>query len=75
MSENPKQLGYLGIDQYGDKYHIKKSPRKELLEFFDRQHANKMYCDTKSGKVKHKGYIIAGRWIDVYRIMEWKPAS
>ena len=67
-----KELGYIGLDQYGKHYVIKKSPRKELLEYFGVKHADKMYIDTKEGKQKHKGYIIAGNWIDVYRIGEWK---
>lgn len=66
------QLGYIGIDQYGHHYHIEKHPRKELLEQLGRQHANKMYCDLKGGGVRHKGYVIAGLWIDVYRICRWK---
>jgi len=67
-------LGYLGIDQNGQHYIIKKYPRKELLNKLGRKHANKMFCDTKSGKTKHKGYIIAGLWIEVFTVCEWKSA-
>jgi len=69
------QLGYLGIDQYGQRYKIDKHPRKELLEQLGRSNASKMYCDTKAGKVRHDGYIIAGLWISVYRVCEWKQAA
>ncbi len=66
------RLGYLGLDQYGDTYHINKHPRKELLEQLGCKHASKMYVDTKSGDTKHVGYVVAGRWINVYVVSEWK---
>ena len=72
---NHRQLGFLGVDQYGHKYHIQKNPRKELLEQLGRSHAEKMYCDTTNGKTRHKGYVIAGLWIDVYRVCAWKEAD
>lgn len=68
------RLGYIGIDQYGQHYHLRKSPRKELLDQIGASRAHKMYCDTARGKVKHKGYVIKGLWIDVYAVHEWKPA-
>lgn len=69
-----KQVGYLGVDQYGQTYMIEKSPRKELLEQLGATYADKMYCDTTDGKTKHKGYIISRLWIDVYAVHEWKAA-
>lgn len=72
MTTTNKQLGFMGIDQYGQHYKINKHPRKELLEQLGRQHASKMYVDTVSGKVRHAGYIIAGLWIDIYRVCEWR---
>lgn len=64
-----KLVGYLGIDQYGGKYIIKKYPRKELLEQLGRKHADKIYIDNvKTGKPMHCGYYIAGLWIDVYKV-------
>jgi hypothetical protein len=66
------KLGYLGIDQYGQRYKINKHPRKELLEQLGRKHAVKMYCDTKKGITKHTGYIISGNWITIYEVHEWK---
>jgi len=65
------KLGYLGIDQHGTHYHIKKHPRKELLEQLGCTHADKMYCDTTSGKAREKGYVIKGLWIDVYQVHTW----
>lgn len=66
-----KVLGYLGIDQYGQRYKIDKHPRKELLHYLGRTKAVKMYVDTKEGSVKHTGYVIDGLWITVYTVCEW----
>jgi hypothetical protein len=64
-----KQIGYLGLDQYGDKYVLKTDhPRQELLRHFARQHCAKMYRDKKDGGSQHVGWIIAGRWIEVFRV-------
>lgn len=68
-------LGYLGVDQYGQTYTIKKSPRKELLEQLGASHADKMYCDTTDGRVRHTGYVISRLWINVYAVSEWKAAA
>ena len=65
------RLGYLGVDQYGDRYKMDSHPRKELLEQLGRSHADMMYVDTKDGKARHDGYIIAGRWISVYEVHSW----
>lgn len=73
MSEKHKQLGYLGVDQYGGKYMIKKFPRKELLEQTGFSRADKIYVDTPGGAV-HEGYVIGGLWIEVYRIYQWKES-
>ncbi len=64
------KLGYLGIDQYGQRYKLEKFPRKELLEKLGRKHASKIYVDSKSG-TKHVGYCIGGLWITVYEVHEW----
>lgn len=64
-------LGTLAIDQYGQVYQIGDNPpRKWLLEYFGRKHANKMYIDSKSG-TKHIGYIIDGLWLTIYNVCEW----
>lgn len=60
-------MGHIGIDQYGDHYHLGRHPRKELLEKLGRKRASKMYVD-RNGTVRHVGYVIAGRWIDVYKM-------
>lgn len=65
-------LGYLGIDQYNNHYTIKKHPRKELLEQLGTTHAEKMFVDLKSGGTKEKGYVIAGHWISVFQVHDWK---
>lgn len=56
---------YMGYDQYGNHYSIKKYPRKELCEQIGRKSANKMYVDRPDGSY-HVGYIIAGCWITVF---------
>ena len=67
-----KTLGYVAIDQYGEHYHGLKNPRKDLLKILGRKHAAKMYIGTKSGKVHHNGYIIAGLWLTIYAVCQWK---
>ena len=69
-------LGYMATDQYGETYHIGDNPpRQWLLDRLGRKHADKMYCDTKSGKTRHIGYVIACRWLTIYRVCCWKGAS
>ena len=70
-----EQFGFIGIDQYGNHYTIDKHPRKELLEELGFKHASKMYCDLKSGGVRHKGYVIGNHWINVYRVCQWKEGE
>ena len=68
-------LGYLGIDQYGQHYHIKKHPREELLDKLGRKHASKMCVDLEGGGYRQKGYVIGGLWIDVlevHNVSKWK---
>ena len=67
-----KVLGYLGIDQLGNHYTIKKHPRKELMWQLGSTHASKMYRDNKDKSITEVGYVIAGRWIDIYRVCNWK---
>ena len=63
---------YMAVDQYGNHYYGLVHPRKDLLERLDRKHANKMYMDYKDGSYKHVGYVIAGLWLDVYKIERFK---
>jgi hypothetical protein len=44
------------------------SPRKYLMEHYGRKSARKMYRDTPDGKGRHAGWIVAGRWFDVFRV-------
>lgn len=70
------QIGFMAIDQYGNIYHIGDNPpRKWLLSHLGRSHADKMYRDTKSGKTRHVGYIIAGLWLEVFAVHTWKQAA
>jgi len=60
-------------DQYGQTYHIGKNPpRKWLLDYFGRQHCEKVYRDREDGGVQHVGYVIAGHWLSIYRVYPWK---
>ena len=63
------KLGYMALDQWGNYYHIgNNSPRKWLLNHFDRKHADKMYQDLKTGETIHTGWVIAGHWLTVYQV-------
>ena len=65
-----KRLGLIAFDQYGTPYPLKtKYPRKELCDIFGVKSASKMYIDPDA---KHIGYIVAGHWLAVYSIGEWK---
>ena len=71
-----KLLGYMARDQYGETYHIENNPpRKWLLNYFGRKTCNKMYVQTTLDRAKHVGYVIAGHWLTVYKVYEWKEAS
>jgi len=68
-------IGYMAIDQYGQTYRIGDNPpRKWLLEHLGGKHADKMYVDRKDNprESKHVGYVIAGLWLSVYRILPFK---
>ena len=45
-----------------------KHPRKELLKFCCRRHADKIYHD-RDNKTFHVGYIIAGYWWNLYEMI------
>ena len=68
--------GYMAIDQHGQTYHIgDNAPRKWLLNRFWRQHAEKMYRNNATGRTRHVGYIIAGLWMEIFRVCQWKKAG
>ena len=59
---------FMARDNYGNTFHdIGPHPRKWLLDYFGRKHAERMYHDTPDGP-KHIGYIIAGHWLRLYRV-------
>jgi hypothetical protein len=59
----------MAIDQHGNTYHdLGPRPRKALLERFGRKSAKRMYVDTKTREAVHIGWIIAGHWLEVYRV-------
>lgn len=65
----------MGIDQYGQTYHdLGPHPRKALLELFGRKRAEKIYVDTKT-ETKHVGYVVAGLWVRLYEVSEWKTSA
>ena len=67
------KLGYLGIDQYGNKYSMKKFPLKELKEVYHLPgKASKIYTDCKNGDSEESGYKIGDLWIDIFRVYPWK---
>ena len=66
------RVGFLGVDQYGNTYILKKHPRKELIEQFGCKHVERMYRDTQDGHAQHVGYIIQHHWIDIYQVCTWK---
>jgi len=67
-----KQVGFLGIDQYGQRFILRQYPRKELLEQLGYKHANKMYTELKDGSSYHSGYIVGIHWIEVFSVFTWK---
>lgn len=73
MKSKTKKLGYLGIDQYGNHYTLKKHPRKELVN--DHHLAGriyKMYNEDRNGNTKHTGYVIGDKWVSIYQVHEFK---
>jgi len=64
------KLNHMAVDRYGNTHHnLGPHPRKRLLELLGRSHADKVYIDGPDGLPKHAGYVIAGRWYDVYRVL------
>lgn len=62
---------HVAIDQYGTRLYLHgKHPRKLLLEQLNRKHASKVYLDKKDGGTVHVGYIVAGSWWSLYRLVE-----
>jgi hypothetical protein len=73
MTAETKTLGFMAQDQYGQIYEIGDNPpRKWLLDYCGRKHADKMYVDTADGAGKHIGYIIGGLWLRIFRVCDWQ---
>lgn len=64
---------YIGFDQYGTSYHNLIHPRKDLLAQLGYNHADKIYRDRADGTARHVGYVIGGRWIEVFKIEPMNP--
>jgi hypothetical protein len=61
---------HMGHDQHGTTYHaLGPHPRKELMARLGRKHASRMYVDRSDGRTVHIGWVIANRWIAVYRVI------
>ena len=50
------KVGYLGVNQLGQKYTMYKHPRKELLETLGATKVEKMYVDKKDGSILGIGW-------------------
>ncbi len=75
MKNVSKKL-YLAINQDGRLYFIGPNPpRKWLLNYFGRKHADKMYRDTKDGRTYHTGYIIAREYLAIFEVKPWEAAG
>lgn len=65
----------MGLDQYGETYHdLGPTPRATLLKRLGRHNAERMYRDGADGSY-HVGYIIAGRWIEIFDVKPWRHAG
>lgn len=50
-------------------------PRGQLLRRLGVTSARKIYSDTKSGTVKHIGYVAAGVWFRIYEVYDWQGTT
>ncbi len=80
MFKKPQDSNFVAFGHRGSTLKIKKHPRKELLEYFGRKHADKVYLDSKDGGAEHVGYVVAGEWFQVYKLtpafeQKAKPAT
>lgn len=60
---------YIALDHYGAVVHLGRTttPRKALMNKLDRRSARKIFRDQPSGPPIHVGYIVAGRWFEIFR--------
>lgn len=63
------KVGYLAVNQYGDKLTLKgtKHARKQLLEKTYAKKADKIYIDGPNGS-EHVGYVIGQNWWTLYEV-------
>ena len=69
------KLGYIAIDQYGNKILLAdadKHPRGQLLDTLAATNCQKMYADKLDGSTKHTGYIVAGCCFKVLELHAWE---
>ena len=67
---------FVATDEQGNFYLIdSKFPRKWLLDHFGRKHTDKIYVQDTLETAKHIGYIIAGHWLIIRRLSNWKKES
>jgi hypothetical protein len=71
--KTPALLGFMARSPYGETIHLREPrfPRQQLLAKLGRQHCQKMFVDTKTGEVKHVGYVIGGQWWTLYEVREF----
>lgn len=63
---------YMAVDQYGQTFHGLRHPRKDLCAQLYCKHADKMYEDGPDGQPVHVGYVIAGHWLRLYRVIPFE---
>ena len=69
MPKRKYKFPYIGIDQYGEFYHIGfNPPRKRLMELLGKKTAYKIYIDRKDGSARHCGWIIGDKWVEVFEV-------
>jgi hypothetical protein len=69
------KVGYLGIDQDGNKFLMDKYPLRELIKQIGRKHVSKMYRDRMNEGVKCVGYVIGQHWVEVFEVHTWRGAK
>jgi hypothetical protein len=60
---------WLAVDEYGQQIRLAGPPRKALLDYLGRKHAQRIFRDKKDGSMVHVGYHIAGSWWTLYELI------
>lgn len=66
---------YMAVDQYGQTHHGLGHPRKDLMEKLGCKHADNMYVDDVDNNTHHVGYIIAGLWLTVFKVIPMRKPT